>query len=183
MTSWVAWLVLVVVAVVVDLIATHFSVRTVRWFTAVVAVGLVMVVTTYGLNSAVSLGMPASGPPDLQTAFAKGADAIAAALLRPLWLGHQVPEPGRVGWAVICVLLLLGYRQLEVRALAQQAPILDTSQLDSGQPSIPVDGMGAATAGSATGQCHRGQCHRGQCLRRRGQRRWPGHRAHGRAAT
>ena len=114
-----------------------------------VAVVLVIVVTAYGLNRAVSLGMPAAGPPDLQTAFAKGADAIAAALLRPLWLGHQVPEPGRVGWAVIGALLLLGYRQLEARALAQQAPVLDTSQLDRGQPSIPADGTGNAAAGGA----------------------------------
>src|ERR1700730_17484692 len=103
MTSWAAWLVLLVVAVTLGVIATHVSVRTVRWVTVVVAVGLVIVVPTYGLNSAVSLGMPASGPPDLQTAFAKGADAIAAALLRPLWLGHQVPQPGGGGWGGIWV--------------------------------------------------------------------------------
>ncbi|HEY6786575.1 MAG TPA: hypothetical protein VI365_04615 [Trebonia sp.] len=152
MTSWAAWLVLLVVAVTLGVIATHFSVRTVRWFTAVVAVGLVIVVAAYGLNSAVSLGMPASGPPDLQTAFAKGADAIAAALLRPLWLGHQVPEPGRVGWAVICALLLLGYRQVEAWALARQAPVVDTSQLSDGQPSILADA--AAHPGLTDGQRH-----------------------------
>ena len=73
MTSWAAWLVLLVVAVTLGAIATHFSVRTVRWFTPIVAVVLVIVVTAYGLNRAVSLGMPAAGPPDLQTAFAKGA--------------------------------------------------------------------------------------------------------------
>jgi hypothetical protein len=149
MTSWAAWLVLLVVAVALGVIATYFSVRTVRRFTVVVAVALVVVVTTYGLNSAVSLGMPASGPPDLQTACAKGADAIAPPLLRPLWLGHQIPEPGRVGWAVICALLLLGYRQLEAQAVGQQAPVLDTSQLDSGQPSIPADRTGTAAAGEA----------------------------------
>src|SRR5258708_36352134 len=149
MTSWAWWLVLLVVAVALGVVATYFSVRTVRRFTVVVAVGLVVVVTTYGLNSAVSLGMPASGPPDLQTAFAKGADAIAAALLRPLWLGHQVPEPGRVGWAVICAPLLLGYPQLEARAPAQQAPALDTSQLDNGEPSDPADRAGTSAAGHA----------------------------------
>ncbi len=149
MTSWVAWLVLVAVAVALGVIATHFSVRVMRRSSSVIAVGLVVTVMAYGLNSAVSLGMPASGPPDLQTAFAKGADSIAAALLRPLWLGHQVPGPGRVGWVVICALLLLGYRQLEAHALSQQAPMLDTSQLDTGQPSIPADGTGNAAAGGA----------------------------------
>ena len=152
MTSWAAWLVLLVVVVTLGAIATHFSMRTLRWLTAVVAVALVIVVTAYGLNSAVSLGMPASGPPDLQTAFAKGADAIAAALVRPLWLGHQVPEPGRVGWAVIGVLLLLGYRQLEAWALARQAPVVDTSQLSDGQPSILADA--AAHPGLTDGQRH-----------------------------
>jgi hypothetical protein len=144
MTSWVAWLVVVLVGVALGAVATHFSVRTVRWFTAIVAVGLVVAVTSYGLNKAETLGMPPSGPPDLQTAFAKSADAIAAALLRPLWLGHSVPEPGRVGWAVIVVLLLLGYRQLEAQAVSMQAPVLDTSQLANGQPSIPAKGSRAA---------------------------------------
>jgi hypothetical protein len=151
MTTWVAWLVLVAVAVTLGAVATHFSVRTVRRFTVVAALALVVAVLAYGLNSAVSLGMPAPGPPDLQTAFAKGADAIVAALVRPLWLGHQVPEPGRVGWVVICALLLLGYRQLEAWAAAQLAPVLDTSQLDSGQPSVPADGTGNAAARGATG--------------------------------
>src|SRR5258708_40119581 len=132
MTSWAWWLVLLVVAVALGVVATYFSVRTVRRFTVVVAVGLVVAVTTYGLNSAVSLGMPASGPPDLQTAFAKGADAIAAALVRPLWLGPPAPEPGRGGWAVICALLLLGDRQLGAEAGAPPGPRAGPAQAGSG---------------------------------------------------
>jgi hypothetical protein len=147
MASWYAWLALAGVAVVLGFVATHFSVRRVRWVTAVIAVGLVVSVTAYGLNSAHSLGMPSSGPPDLQTAFAKGADAIAASLLHPLWMGHLVPEPGRVGWAIIAVLLILGYRQLEARAAGKQAPVLDTSRLSDSQPGISRSGSTDLTDG------------------------------------
>lgn len=147
MTSWVAWVVFVVVAAALGVTANHFSVRTVRWVTAVIAVVLVVGVTAYGLNRADALGMAPPGPPDLQTAFAKGADAIAAALFRPLWIGHQVPEPGRVGWVIIAALVLLGYRQLEARAYAQQAPVLETSRLGEGQPSIAAGGSTGLTDG------------------------------------
>ena len=144
MTPWVTWVVFAAVAVVLGITANYFSVRTVRWACAVTTVVLLAVVTAYGLNSARILGMPPPGPPDLQAAFAKGADAITGALLRPLWPGHLVPEPGRVGWAIITALLLLGYRQLEAHAYARQAPVLDTSQLTDGQPSIPAPGPGDA---------------------------------------
>ncbi|HUN37007.1 MAG TPA: hypothetical protein VMU95_33840 [Trebonia sp.] len=138
MTPWVTWLVFVVVAIILGVTATSFSVHTVRWVSSLTTVILLVVVTAYGLNSARSLGMPPPGPPDLQAAFAKGADSIAGALLRPLWPGHTVPEPGRVGWAIIVALLLLGYRRLEAQAYARQAPVLDTSQLTDSQPSIPA---------------------------------------------
>jgi hypothetical protein len=155
MTPWVTWAVFVVVAVVLGLTASYFSVRTVRRVTAVIAVVLLIVVMAYGLNSGRSLGMPPSGPPDLQAAFAKGADAIAGALLRPLWLGHAVPEPGRVGWAILIALVLVGYRQLEAQAYSRQAPVLDTSQLSDGQPSIPAGARAeteaAARAGGTSG--------------------------------
>jgi hypothetical protein len=146
MASWYAWLVFAAGAVVLGGVASNFSVRTVRWVTAVIAVGLVISVTAYGLNSAKPRN-GAIGPPDLQTAFAKGADAIAAALLHPMWMGHLVPEPGRVGWAIITVLIILGYRQLEARAVGQQAPALDTSRLSDSQPSIPAAQSGDPTDG------------------------------------
>ncbi len=151
MTWWVAWVVFVVAAVVLGVTASYFSVRTVRWVTAIIAVSLLVAVTVYSLDSARSLGMPPPGPPDLQAAFAKGADAVAGALLRPLWpghAGHTVPEPGRVGWAILTALVLLGYRQLEAQAYSRQAPVIDTSQLNDSQPTIPA--APAAGAG-ATG--------------------------------
>jgi hypothetical protein len=146
MTSWVTWGVFVVVAVTLGVVGSYFSVRTVRLFTVATAIALVAVVTEYGLRH------PAAqprAPQDLQTAFARGADAIAAALFHPLWMGHDVPAPGRVGWIVLTALLLIGYRQLESRAFRQQAPVIDTSQLDQGQPSIEGD-----QAGATDGQRH-----------------------------
>ncbi len=153
MTSWVTWVVFVVVAAALGVVATHFSVRTVRYFTAGTALILIVAVTGYGLTR------PWLAPRDLETAFAWGADGIAAALFHPLWMGHQVPQPGRVGWTVITLLVAIGYRQLEARAYRQQAPVLDTSQLDQGQPSIPADGPDGAAGGGPASALTDGQRH------------------------
>src|SRR5512146_1508522 len=146
MTSWVTWGVFVAVAVTLGLVGNCFSVRTVRLFTVATAIVLVVAVTVYGLTHPAK---PPQAPQDLQTAFARGADAIAAALFHPVWIG-RFPAPGRVGWIVLAALLLIGYRQLEARAFKQQAPVIDTSQLDQGQPSFG-DG---ASAGLTDGQRH-----------------------------
>src|ERR1051326_8843493 len=113
MTSWVTWGVFVAVAVGLGVVGNSFSVRTVRLFTIATAIAAVVVVTEYGL---IHPAAPPQAPQDLQTAFARGADAIAASLFHPLWMGHDVPAPGRVGWIVLGLLLLIGYRQLESRA-------------------------------------------------------------------
>src|SRR5215469_15287576 len=126
MASWVAWVVFLVVAAALRFVAGDFSLRTVRYFTAGTAIALVVAVTMYGLTHP---AQSPQSPPDLETAFARGADAVAAALFHPLWLGHPVPEPGRVGWAVITVSLIIGYRQLEAWAFRNQAPVIDTSKL------------------------------------------------------
>jgi hypothetical protein len=145
MTSWVTWGVFVVVAVALGVAGNYFSIRTLRLFTVATALVLVVAVTEYGLTHPASTPQ---APQDLQTAFARGADAIAAALFHPVWLG-DFPAPGRVGWIVLGLLLLIGYRQLESRAFRQQAPVIDTSQLDQGQPSIEAD-----PAGVTDGQRH-----------------------------
>jgi hypothetical protein len=138
MTSWVTWGVFAVVAAVLGVVGSYFSVRTLRLFTVGMAVALVAAVTEYGLTIP---AQPPRTPQDLQTAFARGADAIAAALFHPVWLG-QAPAPGRVGWITLGLLLLIGYRQLESRAFRQQAPVIDTSQLEEGQPSVGELGPG-----------------------------------------
>ncbi|HEX4830031.1 MAG TPA: hypothetical protein VH478_02945 [Trebonia sp.] len=147
MSSWVAWVVVVAVGIALGAVATHFSMRTVRRFTLLIALGLVIAITTFGLNNAAGLGMAAAGAPDLQTAFTRGADAAAGALFAPLWPGHQVPEPGQVGWIIIAIAIALGYRQLESFAFRRQAPVLDTSQLTDEQPSIAVEGDKSLTDG------------------------------------
>jgi hypothetical protein len=78
----------------------------------------------------------------LSDAFARGADTLSTALIRPLSLGHNVPVPGRIGWLVIVVLLVLGYRVLEAWALRRQAPCLDVSALTSDRQD---DEAGAGT--------------------------------------
>jgi len=138
MTSWVVWAVALAVAVLLGFTGTHFSVRTLRYVTAVVVIAALVAVTAYGQT-------PPGGrvPPDLQTAFGFGADRLGAAFFRPLWVlwsSGQTPAPGRLGWAVIAVVLLLGYRQAEKWALRRQAPQLDTGKLTDGQPSVAGDG-------------------------------------------
>ena len=123
MASWVVWAVLVIVAVLLGLVATYFSLRTLRWFSVIIAVAAVIAITRYGYG----IAHPPSS--NFASAFTTGADAFIAALLHPLWLGESAPSPGLVGRVVIAVLLLLGYRALEAWAMRRQAPQLDTSAL------------------------------------------------------
>jgi hypothetical protein len=138
MTSWVVWAGVVAVAGLTGFTSTHFSVRTLRYVTAGCVIVLLVVVTAYGQR-------PSSGAtaPSLQGAWALGADRLAAAFFRPVWAlwssGHA-PAPGRLGWVVIAVALLLGYRQAEKWAMRRQAPQLDSGKLAGGQPSIAGDG-------------------------------------------
>jgi hypothetical protein len=142
MTSWVAWAVLLVVAALLGFVGYHFSVRTLRISAAGLAVALAVFITGYGLAH------PARAPADLAGSFTRGADELSAVLFRVLRLGHQVPAPGRAGWLVIAVALVIGYRMLEAWALHWQAPVLDTSKLDDGQPDIkPEAAPGGRTAG------------------------------------
>jgi hypothetical protein len=153
MTSWVVWAVTLAVSGLTGFTATHFSVRTLRYVTSGTVIVLLVVVTAYGQT-------PSGGkvPPDLETAFAFGADRLAGAWFRPLWAlwsSRHGPAPGRLGWSVIAVTLLLGYRQAEKWALRRQAPQLDTTKLTDGQPSIAGDGSADGGGGGPTaGQRH-----------------------------
>jgi hypothetical protein len=156
MTSGVVWAVALAVAVAIGFTATHFGVRTLRYVTAALVIALLTAVTAYGQT-------PAGGrvAASLQTAFAFGADRLAAAFFRPvwaLWSAQREPAPGRLGWAVIAVALLLGYRQTEKWALRRQAPQLDTTKLADGQPSLADDGP-VVPAGGGGGFLTAGQRH------------------------
>jgi hypothetical protein len=127
---WVVWGTFAFVAVLLGFVGRHFSVRTLRYVTAVTAVVLVMLVTRYGLTHPAD---PAQASADLANSFRQGADELSAAFLHPLRLGSQVPPPGRFGWVVIAVLIVIGYRMLEAWARRREAPVLDTSALGGGQ--------------------------------------------------
>jgi hypothetical protein len=137
MTSWVVWAVALVVAGLLTFTAYHFSIRTLRTVTAIIVIALIVAITAYGQT-------PSGGrmTSDLGNAFALGSDRLSGAFFHAaweLWSGRQAPAPGRLGWAVIGAVLLIGYRQCEAWALRRQAPTLDTSKLDERQPSLGAD--------------------------------------------
>jgi len=133
MNSWLAWIVFALAAVMLGAVGYHFSLRTLRWVALIVALAAAAYLTVYGLTH------PAQKPGSLSDAFARGADTLSGALIRPLSLGHHVPVPGRIGWLVIVVLLVLGYRGLEAWTLHRQAPTLDVSALTSDRQDETAD--------------------------------------------
>ncbi len=154
MNSWVIWVVwgaFTFVTVLLGFVGRYFSLRTLRYVTAVTAVILIVLVTRYGLTHPAN---PAKASSDLANSFTQGADELSAAFFHPLLLvlpGSQVPAPGRIGWLVIAVLLVIGYRVLEAWAMRRQAPVLDSSALFDGQPN----GAGRKAKGSVIdGQRH-----------------------------
>ena len=127
---WVVWAIFAFVALLLGFVGRHFSVRTLRYVTAVIAVVVIVLVTRFGLTHPAD---PAQESADLANSFRQGADELSAAFLHPLRLGSQVPAPGRFGWVVIAVLVVIGYRLLEAWARRREAPVLDTSSLGDGQ--------------------------------------------------
>jgi hypothetical protein len=124
MNSWLVWAAFLLVALVLTLVGYHFSLRALRWVAVSIALVSTVYITWYGLTH------PARVAGSLSAAFARGADALSVAIFHPLPVppGH-IPGPGRIGWIVIVVLLVIGYRLLEVWALHWQAPSLDSSAL------------------------------------------------------
>ena len=138
MTSWVVWAVTVAVSGLIGFTATHFSVRTLRYVTAGTVIVLLVVVTAYGQTPRAARCRPTWRPrsPSAPT----GSPARGSARCGPCGRHGTRPRAGRLGWSVIAVALLLGYRQAEKWALRRQAPQLDTAKLTDGQPSIAGDG-------------------------------------------
>jgi hypothetical protein len=152
MNSWVIWVVwgaFAFVAVLLGFVGRHFSVRTLRYVTAVTAVVVVVLVTWFGLTHPAD---PAHPPPDLANSVRQGADQLSSAFFHPLHLGTQVPPPGPIGWIVIAVLVVIGYRTLEAWARRREAPVLDTSALGNSLPdgssSKTPDGSSSKTGDS-----------------------------------
>ena len=133
MNSWIIWVVwgaFAFVAALLCFVGRHFTLRTLRYVAAVTAAVLVVLITRYGLTH------PAKPSSDLVNSFRQGANELSTAFFHPLLLvlpGHQVPAPGRIGWLVIAVLGVIGYRVLEAWAMRREAPVLDTSALGVSQ--------------------------------------------------
>ena len=128
---WVVWGSFAFGAALLTFVGRHFTLRTLRCVTAVTAAVLVVLITRYGLTH------PANASANLVNSFRHGADELSTAFFHPLLLvlpGNRVPAPGRIGWIVVAVLLVAGYRVLEAWAMRREAPVLDTSTLD-GQPN------------------------------------------------
>ena len=128
MHPWLVWVVFVIACVLLGFVGYHFSVRTLRFSAAAFAAVVIVIVTRYGLAH------PAGASGDLVNSFIRGFDDLSAALFRPL-LGRDISPPGRVGWLVIIVVLVFGYRELEVWAMRWQPPTVDTSRLGGDQQS------------------------------------------------
>ena len=141
MYSWLAWALLTASAAMLGGVGFHFSIRTVRWVAFLLALTTAAYLVVYGIAH------PAHQPGSLSGAFARGADALSGALLRPLTPGHHVPVPGRIGWLVIGVLVVLGYRTLEAWTLRRQAPTLDVSALAGDRQDEMADAGPAAQTG------------------------------------
>jgi DNA-binding beta-propeller fold protein YncE len=141
MYSWLVWIVFGAVAVVLGAVGYGFSLRTLRWVALIVVAAIAAYLTAYGLTH------PAREPGSLPGAFARGADTLSGALIRPLSMGYHVPVPGRIGWLVIVALLVLGYRGLEAWAMGRQAPCLDLLALTSDRQDDPADAETNAQTG------------------------------------
>src|SRR5215831_861113 len=154
MISWLVWIVIAAIAVLLTATGYWFSIRTLRIVTLIIALVLLVVITRYGLTQS------AKTPPDLANSFTRGADALSVALFRPvLALVGGVPAPGRVGWLVIAIATVIGYRQLEAWVMRRQAPTLDTSALGDGQPGSSRAGPGDPASASAAEAAAAGPSH------------------------
>ena len=142
MNSWFVWIALALVAVVLGLIGYFFSLRVLRVAAAIAALATAAYLTRYGLTYSAN----ASG--SLSDAFTRGADVLIRALflLPPVPPGPYLPGPGQIGWLIIVVLLVIGYRQLEALSQRYHARFLDTSELTRAQQTDPSgDAKGALT--------------------------------------
>jgi hypothetical protein len=134
MNSWFVWIVFVIACVLLGWIGYHFAVRTLRFVTVAFVAAVVVFVTMYGVTH------PSRAPADFVHSFARGVDELSAAFIQPLLPGHHVPVPGQIGWLVIVVALVVGYRELEVWAMRWQPPTVDTSAL-GGPPATQPSGV------------------------------------------
>jgi len=151
MNSWLVWAVLVIACVLLGFVGYHFAVRTLRFFAAAFAVVVIVLVTRSGVPHF------AGADANLVNSFTRGFDDLSVAILRPL-LGRNVPPPGRIGWLVLIVALVFGYRELEVWAMRWQPPTVDTSRLGGDQGKQKSDAPGGSDQGAKYDGLHDQLC-------------------------
>jgi hypothetical protein len=151
MNSWLVWAVFVIASVLLGFVGYHFAVRTLRFFTAAFAVMVIVLVTRSGVPH------PAGASANLVNSFTRGFDDLSAAFLRPL-LGRNVPPPGRIGWLVLIVAVIFGYRELEVWAMRWQPPTVDISHLHRDQGKRKSGAPDGSDAGATYDELHDRLC-------------------------
>jgi hypothetical protein len=130
MQSWLVWLIFAIICVVLGFVGYHFTVRTLRFVTAALALAVVVTATRYGVTHP----GPGVKNPDLVNSFRQGFENLSHAFFRPL-LGRNNPIPGRLGWLAIAGLFVFLYRELEVWAMHWQPPTVDTSAIVTDKPA------------------------------------------------
>ena len=160
MATLVIWVIFIVFAVLLGLIAHNFSLSTVRWVSAISALILVCSITKYGIDHWYQAHSN-TPPSNLVNAFTDGVDGLIKTLLRPLLLGYQGTAPGPIGRGVAALLLLVGYRQLESWAMHRQGPQLNTATLSDARLDIQTPGASADRRGGhvSTGDMTDAQLH------------------------
>lgn len=119
MDWWLVWSISASAFVLLGFVGYHFSVRTLRLFAALLAAMVSVIVTRYGVVHS------AGGPTDVVNSFIRGFNDLSINFFQPL-LGRDVHAPGQFGWFVILVVLVFGYRELEVWAMRRE-PIRNSS--------------------------------------------------------
>jgi len=132
MNSGIVWGVSAVAAVLLGWVGYHFTVRTLRFVTAALVLGVAALVTRYGAST------------NIVNAFTRGMDKLCTAFFQPL-LGGQVRAHALVGWLVVIAVLVVAYRELEVWAMRWQPPVVDMSALDGNRRG----GQNSSGSGSA----------------------------------
>ena len=133
MDWWLVWSISASAFVLLGFVGYHFSVRTLRLFAALLAAMVSLIVTRYGVVHS------AGGPTDVVNSFIRGFNDLSINFFQPL-LGRDVHVPGQFGWFVILVVLVFGYRELEVWAMRWESPAVDTSALGGDRQSVQSSG-------------------------------------------
>jgi hypothetical protein len=144
MTWWLVWLIFVAFSALLGFAGYHFSVRTLRFFAAVLVTAVIVLVTRYGVTHS------AGSSADIVSSFRRGFNDLGMTFFQP-FLGRHVPLPG-LGWLAIVAALVFGYRELEVWAMHWEPPTVDTSALARDLRATPAGNQQGTPSASSPGR-------------------------------